>query len=165
VRKVFFVLTLFFSLSGFAKSKVRDLGVEGLSRATCGALATAMTERVYNTNKESGKEVYLTPVFKKDVDFEMMRNLKKLATDSETFTDGTPDTERIKPLHTAFNLLSKRRFRYAKECLQVYRPPTRKCFHHYQVSGKASVDTCVRELVDKAQEARFIKKFFLRDKN
>lgn len=161
MRRIF--LTLAF-LPCLAQAKVKDLGVEGLSRATCGALATAMTERVYNTNKEEGKEVYLTPVFKKDVDFEMMRHLKQLASASDTFTESTPDSKRIAPLHSAFNILSKRRFRYAKECLQVYRPPTRRCFHLYKEGGKSSVDTCVRERVDKAQEARFIKKFFLRDK-
>lgn len=158
------LFTLLLPALSFAQAKIRDLGVESLSRATCGALATAMTERVYNTNKESGKEVYITPVFKKDVDFEMMRYLKQLAGLSDTFTDSTPDSKRIEPLHSAFNILSKRRFRYAKECLQVYRPPTRRCVHLYEISGKASVDSCVRERVDKAQEARFIKKFFLREK-
>lgn len=163
MRSIF--LALFFMLPLLAQAKVRDLSVESLSRSTCGALATAMTERVYNTNKSEGKEVYITPVFKKDVDFEMMRYLKQLASLSDTFTESTPDTKRIEPLLSAFNILSKRRFRYAKECLQVYRPATRRCFHHYELNGKASVDNCVRERVDKAQEAQFIKKFFLREKN
>jgi len=162
VRRI--LLTLLISLPSLSLANGRDLGTESLSRATCGALATAMTERVYNTNKAEKKEVYITPVFKKDVDFEMMRYLKQLASLSDTFTESTPDSKRIEPLLLAFNILSKRRFRYAKECLQVYRPPVRRCIHLYDLNGKASVDTCIREKVDKAQEARFIKKFFLRDK-
>ena len=159
-----FLLTLlFFPL--LATAKVKDLGVEGISRATCGAIATAMTERVYNTNKADSKEVYITPVFKKDVDFEMMRFLKELASVSASFTESTPDSERVKPLRKAFDILSKRRFRYAKECLQVYRPAARRCIHLYELNGKASVDSCIREKVDKAQEASFIKKFFLREKS
>lgn len=162
MRRALLALTL---LPALAHAKTKDLGIESLARATCGALATAMTERVYNTNKAAGKEVYLTPVFKKDVDFEMLRQLKRLASQSDAYTEGTPDSSRVEPLRSAFDLLSKRRFRYAKECLQVYRPPTRKCFHHYDLGGKAAVDTCVRTQVDKTQEASFIKKFFLREKN
>lgn len=162
MRGIFLTLLLIPALS---HAKVKDLGVEGISRATCGAIATAMTERVYNTNKESKKEVYLTPVFKKDVDFEMMRYLKQLASISETFTESTPDSKRVEPLRKAFDILSKRRFRYAKECLQVYRPATRRCIHLYELNGKASVDSCIREKVDKGQEASFIKKFFLREKS
>lgn len=147
-----------------AAPKVRDLSVEKMARGVCGSLATSLTERVYNTNKEMGKEYYITPVFKKDVDFEMMRYLKLLVSESEKFTATTPDSKRLSTMLNAFEILSKRNFRYAKECLKIYRPLAKQCYSTYERDSKEAADACVQKNLDPEETSAFIKEFFLRAK-
>lgn len=165
MKVIFLLIHMSLSFSLFAAPKVRDLSVEKLARGMCGTIASALTERVYNTNKEMGKEYYLTPVFKSDVDFEMMRYLKLLVSDSEKFTAKTPDSERLSNMFKAFDILSRRNFRYAKECLKIYRPVAKKCYSTYESDSKEEADNCMRRLVDSKEETAFIKKFFLRPKS
>lgn len=142
--------------------KINDLNVEKLAEANCGTLASAMTERVYNTNKEMKKEYYQTPVFDKKSDFEMMRYLKLLATESESFTATTPDSRRVTSMLKAFEILKQKRHRYVIDCLGLYRPSFKACFVRYQMANKDDADKCSREAVETSSELSFIKKYFLR---
>ena len=165
VKNKFFVsLLILLAFQPFAGSaaKLNDLGIERMAQGTCGTLATAMTERVYNTNKEMKKEYYKTPVFDKSTDFEMMRHLKLLATESEKFTDTTPDTKRLSSMLKAFEILRKKYKGYVKDCLAVYRPVTKQCHATYERSDKGNADTCQRAAIDQSAELDFIKKHFLR---
>lgn len=157
-----FLILALLSFSALASSSMRDLSVEKLARGTCGTLATAMTERVYNTNRDMRKEYYITPVFKKDVDFEMMRFLKLLVSESEKFTATTPDSQRLSPMLSAFEILSGRNFRYAKECLAIYRPAAKKCYATYEKGTKEAFDDCVIKSTSSEETSRFVQKFFLR---
>lgn len=156
------LLFFFLSFAALAANPLNDLSIENISQAACGTLASAMTERVYNTNKEMKKEYYKTPVFDKDTDFEMMKDLRKLTSDSETFTSATPDSRRVSSLIAAFRELKRRNYRYTRICLGVYRPVARKCFSRYQANSKTELDICMRESVDKSEEASLVKEFFLK---
>jgi hypothetical protein len=158
-----FLVFFFFSLSAVAAKPLNDLSIEDIAQGACGTLASAMTERVYNTNREMKKEYYKTPVFDKDTDFEMMKDLRKLTSESETFTSATPDSRRMASLIAAFRELKRRNYSYTRICLGVYRPGARKCFSRYRSNNKADLDVCMREVVDKADEAALVKEFFLKE--
>ena len=159
------VLIAFISLPALGAPKLKDLSIEKIAQGTCGTLAAAMTERVYNTNKEMQQEYYKTPVFDKDADFEMMRYLKLLATESDKFTAETKDSTRLSSMMSAFMVLKKKQFGFVRDCLKLYRPLSKQCFHRYKLVGKSEADHCIREKVNKTQETNLVKLYFLRLKS